>query len=231
MNNMIVLLIIGLGVLIPIIVSIGALRKFFISLRVPTTWISALPGQGWVEVLGRIRGEPIKSPFKKLDCAYWQLEIQEYQNRGRGGGSWTTIRRELSGPFIIDDMTGRIEVQDGKATMVTNNQTVTDASNPDLLNFLEDQGIKTTGFLGFHKKLRLHERRVAPDEEILVLGRLQKSMAPVTISGNYLVPLVISNQGRSAMNKALLIQAIQPVAISLLVVISIAGFYFLTNMR
>lgn len=229
MNNMIILLIIGLGVLVTLIVSAGELRRLYLGWRVPTTWISALPSQGWVEVLGRIRGEPIKSPFMKSDCVYWQLEIQEYQNSGRGGGRWRTIHRESSGSFMIDDMTGRIQVMDGKATMLTNNLTVTDTSDPEAVSFIESKGIKTTGILGFKKRLRMYERQVVPDEEILVLGKLQKTSTPVSIIGNDIVPLVISNQGRAETNRAILGQAVKPMFVSLVIVVSIVVFFLFAN--
>jgi len=229
MDNLIFVLFIGLGILFPLIASAGDLRKLFLAWRVPTTWISALPGKGWVEVLGRIRGDPIKSPFRHSNCAFWQLEIQEYQNRGRGGGSWRTIHKSSSGVFMLDDMTGRIQVEDSSAGLLTNNQSGGDTSEPDAKNFIENLGIQTTGFLGIKKRLRMFERIILPDEEILVLGRLLKSSNPVTIVGNDITPLVISNLGRAETNKALLIRAGKPALISLAVFAAFVIFFVLAN--
>jgi hypothetical protein len=217
MNNFILWLVIILWIIIPLIIASGSTRKLFIGLRTPTTWISALPGKGWVEVLGKVSGEPLKSLLNKSDCGYWQLEVQEYQNSGRGGGHWRTIYRQSSGNFTLDDMTGRIQVQDGKVKLLTSNETLMDNSDPSINQFLAGLGIKTSGLLGFKKRLRVYERVVAPDEELLVLGKLQKSSAPITIVGNDIQPLVISSQGRAETNKSLMWQAGKPLLIGYLV--------------
>jgi hypothetical protein len=228
MNNWILWLVIFLWIIIPPIIAAGSLRKLFIGWRTPTTWISALPGRGWVEVLGKIRGEPIKSLLNKVECGYWQLEVQEYRNQGRGGGHWRTIYRQSSGSFTLDDMTGRIQVQDGAANFLTSNESLRDNSDPSTNEFLSDLGIKTTGFFGFKKRLRIYERVVAPDEEILVLGSLQKSSNPITIIGNDILPLVMSNQSRTELNKSLLLQAAKPVLIAYLVGLATLVFIFFT---
>jgi hypothetical protein len=213
-----------LALIVPPIIAAGSLRKLIIGWRTPTTWISALPGQGWVEVLGRVRGEPLKSSLSKTDCSYWQLEVQEFQQRGRGGGHWSTILRSSSGGFLVDDMTGRIQVTDGKVSLITNNEDLRDNSDPAIEDFLVRLGIKTTGFLGFKKRLRIYERWVAPQEEILVLGRLQKSTAPITIIGNDIQPLVLSNYSRQELNKSLFWQAAQPMLIGYLIGIAVLVF-------
>ncbi|NJD60496.1 MAG: hypothetical protein C3F13_13360 [Anaerolineales bacterium] len=225
MQNWFIWLFIIFALIGPLIYSATTLRNFFISLRIPTTWISALPGKGWVEVTGRIHGEPIKSLLRKADCAYWQLEVQEYQSGNRGGGRWRSIYKKSSGSFLVDDMTGRIKIQEGKPALVMNNEYLLDKLDESTRELLESIGVKTKGFLNFDKRLRVFERLIAPDEEILVLGRLQKSEVPVSISGNEIVPQVISNMNRAEMNKALFNQAVRPMLLPYLVVMAFIIFF------
>jgi hypothetical protein len=225
MNNWILWLFLGAWIIGPLIASAGTFYKLLISWRVPTTWISALPTQGFVEVLGRVRSDPIKSLLNQSDCAYWQFEVKEYQSGGKGGGRWKTIHKQSSGSLLIDDMTGRVQILEGNPAIITNYETVLEKPDAKTKAFLENHDIKTKGFLGFDKRLRVYERLVSPTDEILILGKAQKNTTPTTISGIDIVPFVISNMGRAQTNKTLLIQAVRPMILPYLVGIGFLIFY------
>jgi hypothetical protein len=225
MNNWFFWIFIFFIIVGPLIYSATTLKNFLISWRIPTTWISALPGKGWVEVTGRIHAEPIKSMLRKADCAYWQMEVMEYQSGNRGGGRWKSIFKKSSGSFVVDDMTGRIKIQDAKPALVMNNEYMVEKLDESTRSLLDSIGVKSKGFLGFEKKLRVIERLIAPDEEILVLGKLQKSDAPVSISGNEIVPQVISNMSRTEMTRSLFTQAVRPMILPYLGAIAFLIFF------
>jgi hypothetical protein len=107
MNNWFFWLFIGMVWLVvgPLISSAGTFQKFFLGWRDPISWISTLPSQGWVEVTGKVKRNPIESLLSRSYCAYWQLEVQEYQSGNKGGGRWRTIYKSSSGEIEVDDMT------------------------------------------------------------------------------------------------------------------------------
>ena len=153
MENWIFWLVILGGILSPFIFLAPTLRNLFLGWRIPTTWISALPGKGWVEVVGRVRGEAVRSKLSNSECAYWQFEVKEYQSSGRGGGRWKTVHKESSGPFEVDDMTGRVKIQtSGNPVLVMGNEIANENLDDATKAKLENLGIKTKGFLGFQQK-------------------------------------------------------------------------------
>ncbi len=226
MNDPVIWLFAAALIFVPLIASAGSIRNIFMVWRVPTTWISALPSQGWVQIIGRIRGNPIQSRFSKSECAFWQLEVQEYQSGGKGGGRWRTVHKESSGAFAIDDMTGRISIQPGNPSFVLTNEMVIEKPDQAAKLTLQNLGIKTKGFLGFDKRMRIFERLIAIEEEILITGRIQKSDAAISISGNSIIPLVIGNLAKSEMLNVLFKQSVRSLALSLIIGIAVLAFYF-----
>jgi hypothetical protein len=225
MNNWFLWLVIGMAIVGPLIYSAGTLWKLFLGWRVPITWISALPGQGWVEVIGRAKGNTIKSLLNQSDCAYWQLEVKEYQSGGRGSGRWRTVHKTSSGELEVDDMTGRIKIQDQNSDVVVNNESVLENLDEATKTSLLNLGIKTKGFLGFNKRMRVYERLIAPDEEILVLGKIQKSESAISISAGSIVPLVISNFNKPEMMKTLFWRSVRPMIIPYLIGLAFLAFF------
>jgi hypothetical protein len=213
MNNWFIWLIILTGILGPLLYLAGTFWKLFLGWRTPITWISALPAQGRVEVVGRVRGETTTSPLRKSECIYWQLEVQEYHG-GRGGG-WRSLHKKSSGPFELNDMTGRINIQDAEFDFVLDNELVITNLAEAEKTLLESLGIKAKGLLGFDKKLRIFERTLTSDEEILVLGRIQRIEGQISFSGGSIVPQVISNLSKGQMLKTLFWRDVRPRLFSL----------------
>jgi hypothetical protein len=229
MDNLIFWLIIIGGILSPLLFSARAIRNLFLGWRIPITRISALPSKGWVEVIGRVKGEPITSLLSNSECAYWQLEVKEHQSGGRGGGRWRTIYKNTSGAFEVDDMTGKIQIQDEGADFVLNNETTLNHLDDQIKAKLENLGVKTRGFLGFNKKLRVHERLIDPGEEIIVLGKVLKSEG--LISGGSINPLLISNMTKAEMLKKYIWQIARIMIIPFLIGLAFLGFYLYTMLQ
>jgi hypothetical protein len=225
MNSWIILLFAVMWLVGPIIYSASTIQNLLMGWRIPTTWISSLPSQGWVEVIGKVKGNPIKSLLEKSECAYWQLEVKEYQSSGRGGGRWKTVHRESSGDFEVDDMTGRIKIQDSKMDLVMSDETALENLDPDTKTLVEKLGIKTKGFMGLNKKLRVYERRIVPGEEILVLGKIQKSEGVISVSGASIVPVLISNLSKAELIKTLFWRVFRPLISTYLVGFVIIALY------
>jgi hypothetical protein len=231
MDNLFLWLIIGSAIIGPLVYSAGTIRKLFLSWRFPITWISALPGQGWVQVTGKVKGDPIKSIFSKSDCAYWQLEVQQYQSGGKGGGRWRTVHKESVGSIEVDDMTVRIKIKDQNTDLVLNNESVEEKPDEDTKMFLENLGIRTKGFLGFNTRLRVYERLIIPDEEILVLGKVNKGEGAISTSAGAIVPLIISNLSKPEMMKTLLWRTARPVIIPYLLGLAFLVYFIFMTFR
>ena len=215
MNSWIIWIIVGLIFLAPFVISARTIRNLLISLRLPTTWISSLTYQGWGEVRGRIRGNTVQNPIDHSNCAFYQLEVKEYRSHGRGG-NWHTIYKEMSAPFEIDDMTGRIRVQKSNAQVVVRNDVRLKVDSA-MRSTLENLGITTKGLFGFDKRLRVYLRLIAPGEEILVVGKIVNLAGGISISGEEINPILISDLTRPEMLKMLAWQVVKPMIITYLV--------------
>jgi hypothetical protein len=229
MNQWIIWIIAGVFLLAPWVISAKTIRNLLISLRLPISWISALPYQGWGEVRGSIRGNTVRNPIDQSDCAFYQLEVKEYRSHGKGG-SWRTIYKEMSAPFEIDDMTGRIKVQKSNAQVVVRNDLRLKVDSARRMT-LENLGINTKGLFGFDKRLRVYLRLIAPGEEILVVGKIVNLAGGISISGKETVPIIISDLTRSELLKRLAWQAVKPMIITYLVGLIIMAIFLWNFVR
>jgi hypothetical protein len=201
MENWIIWIIATFCIIAPLIIYARTIRNLLISLHLPSVSISTLPDHGWALVRGKIRGDPVSSPINNINCSYYQLEVKEYRSYGRGG-NWRTILKESSGPFELDDMTGRVSVQKANTQVVVKNDGAIKVDD-EVRNVLGNLGIHTTGLLGFNKHLKIYQRLIAPGEETLVVGKIRKSDSGISIYGRELKPIVISSFDRVGMLKEL----------------------------
>lgn len=218
-------LIIISAILGPLVFSARVIRNLALLWRIPVTSISTIPGQGWVQVAGKVKGEPVQSWLEQTECIFWNLEVKEYRSRGKSGRNWETVHQESSGSFEVDDLTGRIKVQPINCDFVLNDETVLENLDDSLKTKLEALGVKTKGFMGFGKRLRLHQRCLTQGEEIWVLGKFQKDPQVISISGGSIEPYVISNLGRGEMLKKYLRRNALPLVMPLLMGLALAIFY------
>jgi len=209
----------------PLIFSARVIRNLVLIWRIPVTSISTMPGQGWVQVLGKVKGEPIQSWLNQSECAFWQVDVKEYRSRGKSGRNWETVHKESSGSFEVDDLTGRIKVEPINSDFVLNDETVLENLDDSIKTKLETLGVKTKGFLGISKRLRLHQRSLTQGEEIWILGKFQKDPLVISFSGGSIEPYVISNLGRGEMVKKYFRQNAIPLVLPLLMGLGMAIFY------
>jgi hypothetical protein len=119
-------------------------------------------------------------------------------------------------------MTGRIKVKDQNSDLVLNNESVVDKLDDGTKMLLENLGVRTKGFLGFNPRLRVYERLLELQEEILVLGKLEKSESAISISAGAIVPLIISNLSKPEMIKTMFWRSVRSMIVPYLF-----GFAFL----
>jgi hypothetical protein len=194
MDTIAILAILILAFLVGLAISVPSIIKIIRILRTPTTWISALPSEGAVEVMGKVGDKTILSPITRTACAAYMLEVQQYK-RSRNSSGWRTISKTRSKqPFEIDDETGTLLIDPSNAELMVSGEGFDDSLNAEQKAALEGLGIKTTGFLGSEKKLRVIEHLVTPQQEIYAIGKIQPGLGKKTIAGEGSVPLIISDR-------------------------------------
>jgi hypothetical protein len=201
MESWLVCLIIISAILGLVIFPARVIRNLALIWRIPVTRISTIPGQGWIQVSGKVKGEPIQSWLNHAQCVFWNLDVKEFRSVGKGGSSWVTVHKESSGFFEVDDLTSRIKVQPLNCDFVLNHETVLENLDDSIMTKLEILGIKTKGFLGISRRLSIHMRSLTQGEEIWILGKFRKDPQVLSFSGGYIEPYMISNLGRGEMLK------------------------------
>ncbi len=209
----VVLIVIASLVIVFLIVYANALRMSALAWLTPTTWISALPTQGWVQVTGKARGSATISLITKTSCPFWQLEVKEWRSSGRGGGYWKSVLKKPSGPFELFDGTGQATILEGKTDVIVAQETVIDNPEPEVKTALESMGIKFTGFLGFKKRVQIFERIINEGDDLLVVGKIQPRDSQIIISGSLITPTLVSAMNKPSTITTLLWKATRPMII------------------
>jgi hypothetical protein len=141
---------------------------------------SAVEGEV-VKVVGRIDylEEPLTSPLSGRRCAYYELTIEEMRGGGRSS-QWVTVVQEASGrDFLLRDGSGTALVRPALAEVAVHKDehhisgALKDAT-PELEALLERHGQKSTGTLGFNRKLRYDEGVLEAGEHAAVCGRAMR---------------------------------------------------------
>src|SRR5512146_3326142 len=141
-----IVIILVLALLVGLSISIPSINKIIRLRRTPTTWISALPPEGPVEVMGKVGEKTILSPITKTACAAYMLEVQQYK-RSRNSAGWKTISKTRS-------------KDPSNAELRVSGESFDDSLDAEQKAALESLGIKTTGFFGTAKTLRVIEHLV-----------------------------------------------------------------------
>lgn len=167
-----------------IFMGLAAFGKGFVTLRrkrlienTPTSTVRSL-AMGLSEVCGEAlpyKGNILKSPFSGKDCLYFRFEVEEYRRSGKHS-RWVTIKKGLNAVlFNLKDDTGEVVVDPKDAEIdIPIDFTIEPGSGktapPSLTEFMNQEGLKLTGFLGFSKKLRFSEYFIAPGDKLFILG-------------------------------------------------------------
>ena len=79
--------------------------------------------------------------------------------------------------------------------------------------------------------MRVYERLIAPDEEILVLGKFEKDPAAISISSGSIVPQVISNLAKTEMLKTYFWRTAKPMILPFLISLGFLAFFIYTMLQ
>jgi hypothetical protein len=79
--------------------------------------------------------------------------------------------------------------------------------------------------------MRVYERLIAPEEEILVLGKLEKGESAISLSAGSITPLVISSFTKPEMIKALFWRSFRPMILPYLIGLGFIAFLVYTSLR
>ncbi|MBX3212240.1 MAG: hypothetical protein KF850_09420 [Labilithrix sp.] len=175
-------------------------------LATPTSPIVQAPGNGVVEIKGRIvPGEQglLQTPFSGRLAVWCRVTVQELRSSGRNR-SWHTILTEVDArPFLVDDGSGQTaRVAPHGANVMLDKQNVASSGTfndapPHLEAFLQSRGLKSTSWIGFNKSMRYEEEVLAPNDPLYALGPSRREPGPPVHDGYRMVPstqLVLSHE-------------------------------------
>ncbi|MBN1157227.1 hypothetical protein JXA85_06395 [Candidatus Woesearchaeota archaeon] len=144
----------------------------------PTSKVRSL-AMGMVEVYGEAhpsKGKLFKSPFSGKDCVWCNWTVEEYRSSGKSS-HWQKIRSGiLSDYFFLKDDTGSVLVDPNKANIDVPIDFEAESGSfrgklpATAVDFLNQQNVSTTGFLGLTKKLRVKESYIAPKDKVYIMG-------------------------------------------------------------
>lgn len=173
------------------------LRRYHRIKNTPTTPVAQAPGNGPVEVKGRVVGGELglhAAPFSGRRGVWVSIDVQEMRQQGKSR-SWVSIHKESHwNPFWIDDGSGqhaRIDPRGGELVVdlqeVATSGTFRDAA-PHLQQFLQSRNLSSTNFLGMNKGMRFLEFVLPEGENIYALGSSRRDPGPPIHDGYRMVP-------------------------------------------
>lgn len=163
----------------------------------PTSPIAHAPGNGVVEIKGRIHPSEqglVQTPFSGRHAVWCRVTVQELRSSGRNT-YWHTILTEVDGrPFMVEDGSGQMaRVMPLGADVVLDKQNVASSGTfkdaaPHLEAFLQSRGLKSTSWIGFNKSMRYEEEVLAPGDPIYALGPSRRDAGPPVHDGYRMAP-------------------------------------------
>lgn len=198
---MIVLFIIGgIALLIGLIITLTNLKNVRRRKRImgtPTSPIVQAPGNGPVEVKGRIvAGDQgvLQAPFSGRHGVWVRVTVQELRSTGRSS-YWATLVDETDfRPFYVDDGSGQMaRVMPAGANVILDQQNVGNSGTfndapPHLMQFLAARGLSTTSWLGFNKRMKYDEQVLCVNDPLYALGPSAREAGPPVSDGYRMVP-------------------------------------------
>ncbi len=198
----------GISALVGVIVTLGNLKNWKRRERIiktPTSPIAAAPGNGLVEIKGRIAPSEqglIQAPFSGRHAVWARVSVEELRSSGRNR-YWHTILTEADGRiFMVDDGSGQLaRVLPAGATVMLDKENVTSSGTfndalPHLEAFLTSRNLKSTSWVGLNKSMRYQEELLVPGDTLYALGPSLREPGPPVNDGYRMVPgsqLVMAN--------------------------------------
>ncbi|MDF2692203.1 MAG: hypothetical protein K0S65_586 [Labilithrix sp.] len=190
----------GILFIVGLIVTLANLKNWKRRQRIiatPTSPISHAPGNGLVEIKGRIApGEQglVQTPFSGRHAVWCRITVQELRSSGRSN-YWHTILTEVDArPFMVDDGSGQYaRIMPLGANVMLEKQNIASSGTfndaaPHLDAFLQSRGLKSTSWLGFNKSMRYEEEVLVPQDTLYALGPSRREAGPPVHDGYRMVP-------------------------------------------
>jgi len=141
----------------------------------PTTPVGKIMG-GLTEIKGKVVASmaPLQAPLSNRPCVFLHLRIEEYVSHGKSGSWRTRVDERRGGRFLVDDGSGRAEVDLYKATVELEQGThrqcgfLNDAT-PDFKRLLASHGFSAEGLV-FNNTFRCTETIIEEGDRLYVLG-------------------------------------------------------------
>lgn len=205
----------GILFLIGVIVTLVNLKNFQRRQRIiatPTSPIAQAPGNGLVEIKGRIAPSEqglLQTPFSGRYAVWCRITVQELRSSGRNT-YWHTLLTEIDQrPFMVDDGSGQVaRIMPMGANVILDAQNVASSGTfndaaPHLDAFLMARGLKSTSWLGFNKSMRYSEEVLGPGDPLYALGPSRRDAGPPVHDGYRMVPgsqlVMFHGMGNAAM--------------------------------
>lgn len=180
----------GICFVIGVIVTLMNLKNWKRRQRIiatPTTPVVHAPGNGVVEIKGRIVPSEhgvVQTPFSGRHAVWTRITVQELRRSGKNS-YWHTIITEIDGRiFMVDDGSGQhARVMPVGANVVLEKQNIASSGTfndapPHLEAFLASRGHKSTSWVGFNKSMRYEEEVLAPGDALYALGPSRREAGP-----------------------------------------------------
>jgi hypothetical protein len=183
-------------------ISYPSIKKIINIRRTLRMNIGTLPTEGLVQFVGKAEQATAISPISQTKCVVWQVEVQEKRSlNSKGGTSWFTIwEGKSTAPFKVYDDTGNMWVDPTRADVFLQQGMDEkggwfDSLSPKTLDAIAGLGIKTKGFWGLNKDLRVKESLLSIGKDIYVLGTVESSDGYKKIKMVGDNPFLISDHG------------------------------------
>lgn len=166
-------------------------------LATPTSLITEAPGNGPVEIKGRITPSEqgvIQAPFSGRHAVWVRVTVQELRSNGKNRHWHTLFAEDDSRLFFVDDGSGQVaRVIAPGANVVLDKQHIADSGTfndppPHLAAFLASRGHATTSWLGFNKSMRYQEEMLAPGDSLYAIGPSRRDAGPPANDGYRVAP-------------------------------------------
>ena len=158
--------------------------------------------EGPTEIKGKVkaREDVLVSPWGKKRCVYYKFEVD--QDKGENGPS-SYVREEQSLPFIVQDDSGQVNVDDQSAVFElkldkSNISRIFKSPPPELVELLKTRYGKSVKGLIFNKTLIFRETAIELNDEVYVFGAAIREKT--SQNGSYslkkdIMPLIITDKG------------------------------------
>lgn len=206
----------------------------------PTDYISNLPLERQVEVVGKTEGKTINSPMTQRACILWQIVVQEssvpyeqprgilaYIIKSLERPAWVTTHIKTSPePFAVQDETGRIQVLPAGTRLILRNNRESSSLFPldlQIKNALERLDVETTDYLGNNKSLRVYEYIIEPAEKIYIRGEIKYENGVKTIATAKKFQQIISDHNQRELLGKFYLEAIVRIFLLALIIFIFFG--------